>query len=163
ARDEHLFHYLADCAPNAQIVHGDARLSLRKLPDGRFDLLILDAFSSDSIPLHLMTREALQLYRDKLAPGGVLMFHISNRRLDLAPILGNGAAAVGMVARDELFTPAPQARDPFRYPARWIAIARRPEDLAMLDGDARWKPLPRDPRADLWTDEYSNIFGAMRW
>jgi hypothetical protein len=163
ARDERYFHYMADCAPDAPVVHGDARLSLRKVPDGGFDLLILDAFSSDSIPVHLMTREALRLYRDKLAPGGVLMFHISNRKLDLAPILANGAADAGMTAVVQTNVVPPEGRAQYIFTSRWIALAARAADLAPIEGDARWHALLPDPRAGLWTDDYSNVLGALRW
>jgi spermidine synthase len=163
ARDQRYFHYMADCAPDAPVVHGDARLSLKKVPDGQFDLLILDAFSSDSIPVHLMTREALLLYRDKLAPGGVLMFHISNRKLDLTPILANGAADIGMSAIAQIYSVPPEAQDDYILASNWVALANSLEDLAPLGQDARWRRLSPDPKADLWTDDYSNVLGALRW
>jgi spermidine synthase len=163
ARDERYFHYLADCAPDAPVVHGDARLSLKKSPDGGFDLLILDAFSSDSIPVHLLTREALRLYRDKLAPGGVLMVHISNRKLDLAPVLANGAAAAGMTAIVQTDIVPSEGRAEYVFTSRWVALAAGAADLDAVGTDARWHPLPPRPDASLWTDDYSNILGALRW
>ena len=81
------------------MVVGDARLRLRDAPDGGYGLIVLDAFSSDAIPMHLLTREALRLYRDKLADGGLIAFHISNRYLDLAPVLGALARDAGLVDR----------------------------------------------------------------
>ncbi|HEU5100772.1 MAG TPA: fused MFS/spermidine synthase, partial [Roseiflexaceae bacterium] len=104
AREPAYFTYLQDCAPDAGMVLGDARLSLASAPDGGYDLIVLDAYSSDSIPMHLITREALALYLRKLAPGGVLAFHISNLYLDLKPALGNLAADAGLasLARDDL-------------------------------------------------------------
>ena len=98
ARDQRYFHYLAECAPDAAIRSGDARLTLQDAAPASYDLLILDAFSSDAIPMHLMTREALALYLDKLAPGGVIAWHVSNRNLDLAPIVADLAADAGVVA-----------------------------------------------------------------
>jgi SAM-dependent methyltransferase len=88
ARDTGYFSFLRTCLPGASFVIGDARLTLGHAP-GEFDLIILDAFSSDAIPIHLITREALALYGRKLAPGGMLFFHITNRHLDLAPVLGD--------------------------------------------------------------------------
>src|SRR5262249_45082582 len=89
ARDPRYFTYLSDCrAGRLDVVLGDARLRLREAPDHEFDLIVLDAFSSDAIPLHLLTREALHLYLDKLADHGLIAVHISNRFLDLAPVLG---------------------------------------------------------------------------
>jgi hypothetical protein len=89
AQDNRYFHYLDECAPDSQTVLGDARLSLAREPDSRFDLLVIDAFSSDSIPVHLITREAIDLYFRKLDNDGVLLIHISNRYVDLEPVLGN--------------------------------------------------------------------------
>ena len=102
ARDPRYFTYLRDCAPAAVVVLGDARLSLVKAPAGQYDLLVLDAYSSDAIPVHLITREALSLYLDKLAPDGLLAFHISNRYLNLEPVLGNLAQDAGLVALFQL-------------------------------------------------------------
>jgi hypothetical protein len=98
ARDARFFTFLRDSRADARVVLGDARLKLREVASGRFDLLVLDAYSSDAIPVHLMTREAVALYIQKLAPDGVLAFHISNRHLDLEPMLGNLLREAGLVA-----------------------------------------------------------------
>ena len=90
ARDAGYFHFLSDCAPEAGIVHGDARISLERGTEGPFDLLVVDAFSSDVVPIHLITREALALYGRTLADGGILLMHISNRNLDLRPAVAAG-------------------------------------------------------------------------
>jgi spermidine synthase len=99
ARDPRLFTYLADALRRGavRVVAGDARVSLAAVADGSFDLLVLDAFSSDSIPAHLLTREALALYLRKLAPRGVMAFHISNRTLDLEPVVAAAADALGLL------------------------------------------------------------------
>ncbi len=165
ARDTRYFHYLADCAPAAEVVFGDARLSLALAPDRHFDLLILDAFSSDAIPAHLMTREALALYMAKLAPGGIVMFHISNRNLELAPVLENliaDAGLFGRIQRDRSDTDD-GGGETYKRHSTWVAIARAPGDLAMIDGDSRWQPVKRHPGAGIWTDDFSNIFGALKW
>jgi hypothetical protein len=164
ARDTRYFHYLADCAEDTPVVIGDARLSLQAAPDRHFDLLILDAFSSDAIPVHLMTREALALYMAKLADGGILMFHVSNRNLRLEPVLANLVADAGLAGRAQGHEPSEKKlRRRFRFPSVWVAIARRAQDLAMLDGDDRWRPLAPQPGARVWTDDYSNIVGTFRW
>ncbi len=163
ARDPRYFHYLADCAPDAPVIHGDARLSLERLADRHFDLLILDAFSSDAVPVHLMTREALALYRSKLAAGGLLMINITNRNVDLAPVLATLVADAGVSARTQRFVPTQAAFDDFAAASEWVVIAEDPATLAQLDHDPRWAPLPPNPGGRPWTDDYSNIFGALNW
>jgi hypothetical protein len=110
ARDPEYFTYLRDCAPDARIVTGDARLMLVGEPDASFDVLVLDAFSSDAIPVHLMTREAMEMYFRKLAPGGLLAVHISNRYLDLAPVVAATAQRAGLVSVMEVHSPSPDER-----------------------------------------------------
>ena len=166
ARDPSLFHYLADCAPAAAVVLGDARLSLQVAPAASFDLLILDAFSSDAIPVHLLTAEALALYLDKLAAGGVIALHISNRNLDLAPVVAALVRAAGAVAWQQLHRPAAPAgvaAHAYRNLSSWIVIAREAEDLAPLAADARWSRLEGGAGARPWSDGFSDIVGALRW
>ncbi len=163
ARDERYFHYLADCAPDAPVIHGDARLSLERIADGHFDLLVLDAFSSDAVPVHLMTREALALYRRTLGDRGLLMVNITNRNVDLAPVLAALVADAGMVARTQRFVPNQSQFDGFAAASEWVVIAAEQGTLAMLDGDPRWVPLAPNAGSKPWTDDYSNIFGAMNW
>ena len=163
ARDPRYFHYLADCAPDAPVIHGDARLSLERLEDRHFDLLILDAFSSDAVPVHLMTREALALYRRKLDDGGLLLINITNRNVDLAPVLAALVADAGVTARTQRFVPNAAAFEDFAAASEWVILAEDPATLAILDSDPRWVPLPPSPGTKPWTDDYSNIFGAMNW
>jgi hypothetical protein len=166
ARDPSLFHYLADCAPEVAVVLGDARLSLQAAPAGSFDLLILDAFSSDAIPVHLLTVEALALYLDKLAAGGVIALHISNRNLDLAPVVAALVRAAGAVAWQQTHRPAAPpgvAAPAYRNLSSWIVIARQPEDLAPLAADARWSRLEGGAGERPWSDGFSDIVGALRW
>jgi hypothetical protein len=164
ARTPEYFSYLRDCAPDTAMVIGDARLSLANAPDQRYDLIVLDAYSSDSIPVHLITREAVALYRAKLAPGGVLAFHISNIYLDLKPVLGNLAADAGLaaIARDDL---SPNAEDAARgkSASQWALMARSADDFGPLAGDPRWHPLaPRRTQA-VWTDNFSSLLTVFRW
>ena len=100
AQDTRYFRYLDECGGPANIVYGDARLSLAAAPKRHYDLLIVDAFSSDAIPIHLMTREALALYGEKLTQQGVLMLHISNHNLDLTSVIGNLAEDAGLMGLD---------------------------------------------------------------
>ncbi len=98
ARDPSLFRYLEVCGPEIEVVLGDGRQNVSGMPDDTFDFLVLDAFSSDAIPAHLLTREALAVYLRKLAPGGIMMFHISNRYVRLEPVVASLAADAGLSA-----------------------------------------------------------------
>jgi spermidine synthase len=163
ARDVRYFHYLEDCAGDTPILLGDARISLAKAPPGQFDLLIFDAFSSDSVPVHLVTREALALYLDKLGAHGVIAFHISNRHINLQPVLANLAADAGLVAwRQGHRTTAAMRKQDYKMDSNWVVMARRADDAGALQSDSRWHRLTPQPGLRLWTDDYSNILGAMR-
>jgi spermidine synthase len=164
ASDPGYFTFLDQCAPGAKIVLGDARLSLRTAPAGGYGLIILDAFSGDSIPIHLLTREAVRLYLAKLAPGGLLVFHISNRYLDLAPTLGAQARDAGLahLVRDD--TAVPQADlDRGKLASKWVVMARSKTDFGRLANDRRWVPLEMASSSRVWTDDYSNLLGIIRW
>ena len=158
------FTFLSQCAPQARIVLGDARLSLRSAQDSGYRMIVLDAFSSDSVPMHLLTKEALQLYLKKLAPGGVLAFHISNIYLDLAPALGAQAHSVGLVSmmRDEQ-TITQAESDDGKLASKWVVMARTTTDLRGLTRDARWVTMKEDPNARAWTDDYSSLLGTIKW
>jgi len=163
ARDPKLFRYLDFCKPGVPVVIGDGRQSVTKEPDGTFDLLLLDAFSSDAIPVHLMTREALRTYMRKLAPAGVVMFHISNRYLDLEPALANLAIDSGLSARIQIYDPNAAEWVAGGSGTTWVAIARTLDDLGPVATDARWRSLKPDPAVGLWTDDYSNLFRSIMW
>ena len=162
ARNNELFAFLRDCPGRFDVVLGDGRLSIGRQPDGRFGLIVLDAFSSDSIPTHLLTRDAVELYRRKLLPRGALAFHVTNRFLDLEPVLGNVARATGLACfaqDDRVIT----RRTWLKLPSHWVAMARTPGDLGRIARDRRWHPCRREPRARPWSDDYANVLGAMRW
>lgn len=167
ARNPAYFQFLTQCAPQAQIILGDARLKLHTAPDGKYGLLIIDAFSGDSIPMHLVTREALALYQQKLAPHGILAFHISNLYLDLSRTigaLGQDAHVACLIESDTAVSQ--QEIDMGKYPSTWVVMARTPDDLKALTAQAdprkRWVPI--DPRGQrVWTDDYSNLLSAVRW
>ena len=164
ALDPRYFTFLELCAPAAKIVLGDARLELRGAPDGGYDLMILDAFSGDMIPMHLMTREALAEYVRKLAPGGILAFHISNLYLQLAPTLGALAHAAGLVALQSDYGELTQAQsDAGQLHSRWVVMARSRDDLGAMATDTRWIPMPVQPGTQVWTDDYSNLLRVIKW
>jgi hypothetical protein len=165
ARDPRSFTYLRDCAAaSLEIVLGDARLRLRAAPDRAYRLIVLDAFSSDAVPVHLVSREAIQLYRAKLAAGGVLVFNLSNRYLDLEPVMGRQAEDAGLVCRIRSDTMlSPQERAAGKQPSIWAAMAASADDLEGLASDPRWRlPVPR-PNSRAWTDDYSDLARYLRW
>ena len=168
AEDPRYFTFLKECAPQAKIVLGDARLKLAEARDGQYRLIVLDAFSGDSIPMHLMTREALALYLRKLAPGGLVAFHITNQYLQLAPVLANLAQDANLVSwiQDDSTLTEQQARDG-KLGSTWVVMARSKQDLAHLvasaDSLAHWTPLEGRANANVWTDDYSNLLTVIRW
>ena len=161
ARDPRRFTFLEACAPDLPIVQGDARLTLAREPDGAYDLIIVDAFSSDSIPVHLLTREAMAVYKRKLAPQGAVMMHVSNRHLELASVVAGIAAANGLktwVNDDE----DNEDRDDEYVFSSTVAIAAADEAaLGRLTKQSGWEREEPDPDQKTWTDDYSNILGAI--
>jgi SAM-dependent methyltransferase len=164
ARDRRYFTFLNDCSASIDVVIGDARLSLTRVTDSRYDLMVLDAFSSDAIPIHLLTKEALKLYLSRLADGGILAFHISNRYLDLRPVLGNLAQDSNLtclVREDTELGDAEQKTQ--KAPSIWVVMSRQSSDLGGLISDHRWKPLQGQKGVKLWTDDFSNIPSVFIW
>lgn len=163
AEDARWFRYLACCPGEVTVVLGDARRRLQEKP-AAFDLLVLDAFSSDAIPTHLLTREALELYLERLAPGGLLLFHVSNRYLDLPPVLARAAAAIdpSLVVMQDNDAPSPGEREAGKTASVWVLIARRAEDLGPVAKDLRWARA-RAGSGEVWTDDFSNLLGAWKW
>ena len=158
------FSYLRDCPPTKRIVLGDARLSLAQAPDGAYDYIVLDAFSSDAIPVHLMTREALQLYLKKLAPGGSIAFHVSNRYLNLEPVLvelARDAKLAGIVGADTAITSSQTMS--FKMNSKWIVLSRTATDHALLALQPGWRVLAPKSDVALWTDDFSNVFSVFKW
>jgi SAM-dependent methyltransferase len=159
ARDRGLFSYLADTRGQVDVVLGDGRLSLGAVPDGTFGLLVLDAFSSDAVPAHLLTREALALYARKLAPGGLLAFHLSNQYLSLVPVVAGAAAAEGLTGITRSGGATAAEAEAGICPSAWVVLAREARDLEALGHDARWSPLP--PAGRGWTDDASSLWSAF--
>lgn len=155
ARNPQFFTYLSDCQANVRVILGDARISLHDAPPGAYDVIILDAFSSDAIPVHLLTREAVQMYLTKLALGGVIAFHISNNYLDLAPVVANLCHDLGLVGRDDYDWADPT--DVLKRNSEWFMVARRIEDLGDLPKSKDWLDPKTDPGLGLWTDDRSSL------
>jgi hypothetical protein len=162
AQDPRYFTFLADAFPDRRglvIEVGDARLSLDRAAPGGFDILVLDAFSSDSIPAHLLTREAFALYLEKLAPSGVIFANVSNRFLDLAPLVAAVATQSGLVAQvrldDEVGEELASAG---KLPSRWMTMARSAADLAFLP-QTGWREAKPGGRA--WTDDRSSLLPLL--
>ena len=164
ARNKDFFTFMSDCAAKPRVVLGDARLTLASEPDAFYSLLIVDAFSSDAIPVHLLTREAFALYRRKLDDTGVLLVHISNRRLNLEPVVGDLAQDGDLVALVRDHDVANERQDKvYDYGSDWVVLARRKEDLGMLASDTLWRALAVSRRQTPWTDDYSNLLSVIRW
>jgi hypothetical protein len=165
AYDETYFRFLSDCrAKKLDVILGDARLRLHEAPLASYDLIILDAFSSDAVPTHMLTREALELYRKKLAKGGLLAFHVSNRFLNLKPVVGNLAGDIHWLCRSNEDTGVDAAEKALgKDPSEWIVMAAHKEDLGDLAKSTRWFPLTGQIGVPVWTDQFSNILGVVRW
>lgn len=171
AQNKALFTFLGDCVGSYSLVIGDARISLKYKQPGKFDLLVLDAYSSDSIPIHLLTREALALYLQHLSPGGILAFHISHRYLDLEPVVGNLVRDAGCVGYSMVFLPKGAGLRlryddedlPYVFSSHWVVIARTQADLSRLVEDGRWKPIKDDPARSVWSDDATNVLACYTW
>jgi hypothetical protein len=163
ARNTNFFTYLSDSQANSlEIVQGDARLKLHTAPEEHYGLIVLDAFTSDSVPVHLLTREAMQLYLSKLAPGGVLGFHVSNRNLNIRAVIGALAADAQLicVARDE---DALGDRELFygKDPSQWLMVSREAGEIPSLVRPHYWRLLEMTD-ASVWTDDRSSLWQVLQ-
>jgi uncharacterized membrane protein len=162
AQTPEYFTYLAKCAAApTQIVLGDARLKLQNAPDHHYGLIVLDAFNSDAVPVHLMTHEAITLYMSKLATGGMLVFNISNRSLKLDSVLANLAKRNNALS---LRFVDPE-HDPVRGkdPSEWLVMSTHSPALDSLAQDFRWRLVEGRAESNAWTDDFSNILSVFRW
>ncbi|RSY88906.1 hypothetical protein DAH66_05320 [Sphingomonas koreensis] len=157
------FRFLELCAPRAQVILGDARLRLNEAPAGSLDLLALDAFSSDAVPMHLMTLEAFATYDRVLAKDGLLLVHISNRFLSLEPVVEAAAKAGGWRAAALAYVPSPDEEMQEAATSDWIALSRSPETIATLKArGGAWRELEKTPGFTPWTDDYATILPVLR-
>ena len=159
AEDPRHFTFLADSRARVEVEVGDGRLRLQEAPPDRFGLMVFDAFSSAAIPVHLLTDDAVSLYRRKLRPGGVLLFHVSNRHLDLGPVLAATAARQGLAGLQRTDHALDEATG--HLPSRWALLAEDPAALDPWRADTRWAPL--GDRQVLWTDDFSNVVTVLGW
>ena len=160
ARDPASFTFLADSAATVDVDVEDGRLGLESTPADAFDLLVLDAFSSDAVPVHLLTVESMATSMRTVAPGGVVAVHISNRFLDLEPIVAGAAHENGFVSIIGSDLPPPELND-LADPSQWVIVARSFADVAdLVEGD-RWRTAHADGKRP-WTDRYSDLIGAIR-
>jgi hypothetical protein len=161
ARDPKRFSFLTACAPDIPIVLGDARLTLANDDGGPYDLIIVDAFSSDSIPVHLLTKEAVAIYRQKLAPDGAVAMHVSNRHLELASVAVGIAAENGLKTWVNLDEDNEDREDEYKFSSSVAIAAARPEDIGALAESESWELTEPEAGQRTWTDDYSNIIGAI--
>jgi hypothetical protein len=160
ARDPRYFHFLSACAPHEPIVLGDARLTLSASSE-RYDLIVLDAFSSDAVPVHLLTREALGMYVERLTPHGVIAFHVSNRNMELASVVAAFGNAEGLAVYDRQDDQANDFIRDYRANAEVVVLARDAADLGDLPSWRGWRKLDPTPGVAEWTDDYSDILRAI--
>jgi SAM-dependent methyltransferase len=161
ATDPTLFNYISECAPKTRIVIGDARLTLADAPDGAYDVLFVDAFIGAAIPIHLLTREALELYFRKLKPNGVVAMHVSNRNLELVSVVAGLGQSLGATVRVYDGGDLEEDVDEHRWIPTIAVVARNEADFGVLAKSELWPIRERDPRQRVWTDDYSNVVGAL--
>lgn len=159
ARDPTLFTFMSNCAGDTPTDLGDARMVLSGQQGLTFDILVIDAYGSDAVPIHLTTHEAMQLYLERLSPGGVLLYHISNRYYALQVPLARSAEALGLAARMQNFRGTDKL-DPGELPSRVVMLARSEAAFGSLGADARWEVLQSDG-GRLWTDDYANLLSVL--
>lgn len=163
ARDPAYFTYLQRARGELDYVIGDGRLSIEAEPDGAIGILVIDAFSSDAIPVHMLTTEAIALYRQKVRDDGIIALHISNRHLDLARVVAAIARDLDMAGRIEESYPTDQQDDEQMFASTWVILARDESAFGPLAHDTRWQRLAPRPGDRAWTDAYSNLLGVFDW
>ena len=154
-----LFTFLRDSKASVSVVTGDGRMALSSEPPQNFDVLVVDAFTGDAIPLHLLTREAMELYKRQTTPGGVIAFHVSNSYLNLAPEIGRVAEAEGLQARvvESFEVPAEGA-----YRATWVLVSANADFFARPGVRAASRAIPPQPGLRVWTDDYSSLWPVLK-
>ena len=165
ARDPRRFNFLSRCKPDARIKIGDARLLIEREPAAVADVLVVDAFSSDAVPMHLLTREAFADYRRLLAPNGLLLVHISNRYLELKPVVAAAAASGKWQAWMRVYRPDEAGAKRNETGSDWIAMSASPDTtyrLVEASGE-EWTTLPLRPGFAAWTDDYASVLPLIRW
>jgi hypothetical protein len=159
ARDVRYFSFIKNCAPGLKPVMGDARLTFAREPDGIYDLIIVDAYSSDAIPIHLATEEAMKIYKDKLAPQGAVLMHVSNRHLELASVVVGIADANDL--KSWVYDQDSNRDDEYIFPTSVVVSARDQADVGKLASSDVWELTEADENQRVWTDDYCNVLGAV--
>ena len=161
ARDMGYFTFLKECGQDVPIIMGDARLTLADAPDGAYDLIVVDAFTSDAIPIHLLTKEAMAIYKQKLSPNGIVLIHISNRHLELGSVVTGIATANDMVTRISESGDVVEDDSDYKFLGTVTVSARKDEDFGPIAKSQYWELQKPNPRQRVWSDDYSNIVGAL--
>ena len=159
ARDPKYFTYVQNCQPDLKPVIGDARLTFAREPDGIYDLIIVDAYSSDAIPIHLATKEAMAIYKDKLSPQGVVLMHVSNRHLELASVVVGIADANGMTSW--VYNEDSGRDGEYIFATNVVVSARDEADVGNLASSDKWEKTGANANQRVWTDDYCNVLGAV--
>ncbi|MEH2471213.1 hypothetical protein V1281_007600 [Nitrobacteraceae bacterium AZCC 2161] len=159
ARDPKYFTYIKNCEPDLKPVIGDARLTFAKEPDGVYDMIIVDAYSSDAIPIHLATEEAMEIYKEKLAPHGAVVMHVSNRHLELASVVVGIADANDM--KSWVFSEDSGRDNEYIFSTNVVISAREEADVGQLASKEQWTLTEAEDNQRVWTDDYSNVLGAV--
>lgn len=157
---QNVFAYLRESSAQISIVEGDGRSSLSREQPQKFDVLVVDAFSGDAIPLHLLTTQAVEIYKRHLAPGGILAFHISNQHVDLEPEIALLGKAAGMeVRRVSSFANVERGE----FTATWVLLTESPSFFTQPEVASRVHEPAGDLKVRLWTDDYSSLLPLLRW
>jgi hypothetical protein len=159
ARDPKYFTYIQSCQPDLEPVIGDARLTFAREPDGVYDLIIVDAYSSDAIPIHLATEEAMEIYKSKLAPHGAVVMHVSNRHLELSSVVVGIADANDM--KSWVYSEDSGRDNEYIFSTSVVASARDEADVGKLASSGQWAMTEAEDDQRVWTDDYSNVLGAV--
>jgi hypothetical protein len=161
ARDPAQFNFLSKCAPDMKMIEGDARITMAHGPDVKADYLLVDAFSSDSIPIHLITVEAMKLYLSHIKDDGVLVMHVTNRYMDLVPVVAANLAAIDPALQGRVVDFVPAVQEVSSLHSIAIVMSKNPAALAELDKAGGTTPLTALAGIDPWTDDFSNLFSAI--
>ena len=159
AKDPKYFTYIQKCEPDLKPVIGDARLTFAREPDGIYDLIIVDAYSSDAIPIHLATEEAMKIYKDKLAPQGAVVMHVSNRHLELSSVVVGIAEANDL--KSWVYSEDSGRDNEYIFSTSVVVSAREEADVGKLASSDEWALTEADEKQRVWTDDYSNVLGAV--
>jgi hypothetical protein len=162
ARTEQYFTYLSVCGAHCTVITGDGRISLARAEANKYGVFIIDAFSSDAVPMHLITREAMAVYVSKLAPRGVIAFHISNMHLTFSSVLARIAEDAGLAVLWQREAATDGSWETGKFPSEWVILARERRDFGALASDPRWKVPVAASGTPLWTDDFSNILSVIR-